>query len=88
MAEDDTPIAWLALKEGTSIVASDGSEIGKVTNVVADLQEDIFSGITFRPGILESERFIPAEAIDALTESAVHLTISARDVERLEPYPG
>lgn len=82
----DAPIAWLALEEGTPILASDGEEVGRVATVVADEQKDIFSGITFKPGLLDGERFIPAAAIDRLTQDAVHLNIPAADTEALEPY--
>lgn len=82
----DAPIAWLALDEGTPILASDGEEVGRVTTVVADEQKDIFSGVTFRPGLLDGQRFVPADAIDRLTESAVHLNITAAQAADLEPY--
>ena len=82
----DTPIAWLALDEGTPILASDGEEVGRVTTVVADEQKDIFSGVTFRPGLLDGERFVPASAIERLTEGAVHLNITATQAAELEPY--
>ncbi len=83
---EDRPIAWLALEEGTPIIASDGSEIGRVSAVVADEQKDIFSGVAFRPGLLDGQRFIPADAIDRLTAEAVHLKISGSEAEELEPY--
>ena len=83
---EEKPIAWLALEEGTPILASDGAEIGKVASVVADEQKDIFSGLTFRPGLLDGQKFIPADSIDRLTDSAVHLKISEADAEALEPY--
>lgn len=82
----DAPIAWLALAEGTPILSSDGQEVGRVATVVADEQKDIFSGVTFKPGLLDGQRFVPASAIDRLTESAVHLNISAQQTEDLEPY--
>ena len=82
----DTPIAWLALEEGTPILASDGEEVGRVTTVVADEQKDIFSGVTFRPGLLDGERFVPADSIERLTASAVHLSITAEQAAELEPY--
>ena len=82
----DTPIAWLALDEGTPILASDGEEVGRVATVVADEQKDIFSGVTFRPGLLDGQRFVPASAIERLTEGAVHLNITAAQAAELEPY--
>lgn len=83
---EDAPIAWLALEEGTPVVASDGEEVGRVTAVVADEQKDIFSGIAFRPGLLEAQRFAPASAIDRLTQGAVHLSISAAEAGELDAY--
>ena len=82
----DAPIAWLALDEGTPILASDGAEVGRVATVVADEQKDIFSGVTFRPGLLDGQRFVPASAIDRLTQAAVHLNISSEQAAELDPY--
>ncbi|MEA2516746.1 MAG: hypothetical protein QOG16_584 [Actinomycetota bacterium] len=85
---DDRPIAWLALESGTPIVSSDGEQIGKVSDVVADREKDIFSGITFKPGLLDTPVFVPADNIGDLTDNEVTLTISAADAEGLEPYSG
>ncbi len=82
----DAPIAWLALDQGTPVVARDGEEVGRVVTVVADEQKDIFSGVTFRPGLLDGERFVPASAIERLTESAVHLSITSAEAAELDPY--
>lgn len=82
----ETPIAWLALDEGTPILASDGEEVGRVATVVADEQKDIFSGVTFKPGLLDGERFVPADSIDRLTDAAVYLNITAAQAAELEPY--
>lgn len=83
---DDRPIAWLALKEGTAIVSSDGEQVGKVGEVVADRQKDIFSGITFKPGLMDAALFIPADKIAELSDSEVTLSIPASDAAGLEPY--
>jgi hypothetical protein len=83
---DADPIAWLALDEGTPIVASDGEQVGKVHEVIADRQKDIFSGITFRPGLLDTPVFVPADKIGRLTEGSVELAITAGEVEGLETY--
>jgi uncharacterized protein YrrD len=85
MSNED-PIAWLALEEGTPIVASDGEQVGKVLEVIADRQKDIFSGITFRPGVLDTPVFLPADKIDRLTEGSVELAISSAEIEGLETY--
>lgn len=86
MSDTDAPIAWLALDTGTPIFSSDDTEIGKVNDIVADREKDIFSGITFRPGLLETTLFIPATAIESMTDSAVKLSLTKSEAEALEPY--
>ncbi|HWC13264.1 MAG TPA: PRC-barrel domain-containing protein [Actinomycetota bacterium] len=83
---DETPIAWLALASGTPIYSADNEEIGKVDEVVADRQKDIFSGVTFKTGLLSSALFVPAERIASMTEDAVRTTIPAAEKDSLEPY--
>lgn len=88
MSDTGAPIAWLALDTGTPIYSSDNDEIGKVTDIIADREKDIFSGITFRPGLLEGTNFIPASAIESLTEDAVRLNVTKAEAEAFEPYEG
>lgn len=66
--------------------SSEGDEVGKVTDVVADEQKDIFSGIAVSTGLFESDVFVPADLVAELTEDAVRLTISASEAEALKPY--
>lgn len=83
------PIAWMALESGTPIVTTDGTELGRVHEVIADQQKDIFSGITFRDGVLSGERFVPAATIDTITTDEVRLTLSGAETEeKIEPYEG
>ncbi|MGH2808487.1 MAG: PRC-barrel domain-containing protein [Actinomycetota bacterium] len=86
MTSGENPIAWPALEEGTTIRSADGAELGKVIDVVADLQKDIFSGITFRSSPLESRVFVPADQIGRLTSHEVTLTITAAEAADLSPY--
>ena len=83
---DSRPIAWSALQKGTSVFSSDGRDLGRVTEVVADEQNDIFSGIAYRSGLLGGERFAPAALVERITENGVHLTASENDSEAFEPY--
>lgn len=81
MTEAETPIAWSALPTGTPVFSSDGADLGKVAEVVADEQKDIFSGISLDPGWFKGERFVPADRIKRLTSEAVYLTITADEAE-------
>lgn len=85
---EERSIAWLALQAGTAIVGSDGQEVGKVGEVIADRQKDIFSGITFKPGLMDAAVFIPADKIGDLTDSEVTLRIPASEAAGLDPYDG
>ena len=58
-------------------MTTDGTELGKVAEVVADEQKDIFSGIAIDPGWFREERFVPADLIERLTREAVYLAISS-----------
>jgi uncharacterized protein YrrD len=79
----------MALDTGTPIVTSDGTELGRVHEVVADRQKDIFSGLTFRDGVLSGERFVPAATIDTITTEEVRLTVSSAEADqKIEPYEG
>lgn len=85
MADTGQPIAWLALRKGHPIVDAGGEEIGHLTEVVADVQKDIFSGLKWRHGIIGSEHFVPAASIGELTSEAVHLTVSGDDAQHELP---
>lgn len=86
MADSETPIAWTALETGTSVVASDGSEVGKVSTIVADENKDIFSGIAFRHGFFDSEHFVPADLIESITPDEVRVAMTADQAGELERY--
>ncbi|HEX2234826.1 MAG TPA: hypothetical protein VHK89_00980 [Actinomycetota bacterium] len=86
MADRDAPIAWMAVGKGHPVVGAEGDHVGKVSRVIADEQRDIFSGIAFRPGLLEGERYAPAALVQEITEEAIVLSIPADEAERLDPY--
>ena len=79
-------ISWMALEEGTPVHSEDGEELGKVTEVVADITKDIFSGIAFKHGLLGSHHFVHAADVREITEDSVHLSLSASDAKNLEAY--
>lgn len=88
MADSDKHIAWTALERGTAVVASDGSEVGKVTTVVADQNKDIFSGIAFRHGFFDSEHFVAADLIDTITPEEVRIALTTDEAGELDDFEG
>ena len=85
VANDERAIAWLALEKGTPVIDSTGAEVGKVSEVVADEQKDIFSGIQWREGMLGNEHYVPADLIEELTSAAVRLRVSGDDARQELP---
>ena len=82
---ENKPVSWMTLAEGTEVVASDGSDLGKVTSVIADVEKDIFSGIEFRSGFLSSTTYAPADLVSEITEDRVTLSITRDQAEDLAP---
>lgn len=79
------PLAWTALQPGAPVLAVDGSEVGRVAEVVADEARDIFSGLVLRAGLLGEDRFVPAETVEEITDQGVRLSLSPSEVEKLGP---
>lgn len=86
MTDSDAPISWMTLEKGTPVLSSDGDEVGKIDEVVADRQKDIFSGVTISSGLLSASRFAPAGVIAGMSSEAVRLSITGAEVEELENY--
>ena len=84
--DDERPIAWPALEEGTPVYDSSGEDLGTITAVVADEAKDIFSGIAFKSGLWSKERFAPADLVEEITPTSVRLSIPAADAEALADY--
>ena len=88
MADDDAPISWMTLAKGTDVYSSDDQKVGEVGEVVADRQKDIFSGVTLSGGLFGSPRFVAADLIEGITDSAVRLSISSEEADKLDEYEG
>jgi hypothetical protein len=84
MAAD--PVSWLLIEPGWTIVAADGSEVGKVEEIVGDTGEDIFNGLAVSTHLLGKPKYVPAERVRRITEGAVELDLSADAIERLDEH--
>ncbi|MFL5943146.1 MAG: PRC-barrel domain-containing protein [Gaiellaceae bacterium] len=81
------PVAWTMVEPGWAVVASDGSEVGKLDQVLGDPEADIFDGLAVRAGnVLDKPIYVPSEQVGAIEEGTVHLTIEAEAYARLAPY--
>lgn len=77
------PVSYLAIERGWEVVAVDGSELGRVSEVVADEEKDIFSGVDVSLGLLKGVRHVPSESVGEIVEGVVRLTISRDEFARL-----
>ena len=75
MEDLGNPISYLVLEEGADVYSSDGEKIGKVAEVRADTEKDIFDGIVVdRTPILPGGReLITADRIEEIFERGVVL---------------
>jgi hypothetical protein len=75
------PVAWIMIEPGWKVIASDGSEVGRIREVAGDENVDIFDGL-----VLASKKYVPAEDVGAIYEGEVHLTLTKEQFERLGTY--
>ena len=81
------PVAWTVVERGWAVTSSDGSEVGRVDQVLGDAEADIFDGLAVGAGaILDRPRYVPSESVGRIEEGTVHLTIDADEYGRLGPY--
>ena len=79
MEDLGAPISYLMLERGASVYAHDGEKLGRVKEIRADTQEDIFDGIVVDhlPLLRRDDGYIPAERIDEIFERGVLLKADA-----------
>jgi hypothetical protein len=78
------PASYLTLAPGVPVFSSDGQPLGDVAHVLADPDKDIFDGIVFGGGQLQSEhRFVDAPEVDEIYERGVVLRLDAAAAAKL-----
>jgi len=82
------PTSYLELETGVPVYTADGRKLGRVEQVLADDNADIFEGLVVatRPGP-GGHRFVDATQIDRLYMRGVTLALDHAAAERL-PEPG
>jgi hypothetical protein len=84
--ESETIVSWRVVREHAPVVASDGVEVGHVTEVAALAEEDIFHGVVFTHRILGHHYLAPASDIDKITDRAVYLKSTSAAAESYERF--
>jgi hypothetical protein len=80
------PVSWLMIETGWKVLAADGSEAGRVDEVVGDSSIDIFDGLAIAMSALGKPRYVPAEQVGEITEGTVRLKLTSAQVEGLDEY--
>lgn len=80
------PVSWLVVEPGWKVVASDGSEVGHVDEIVGDTGKDIFNGLAVSTGLLGKPKYVPAEQVTEIVEGEVRLGVSGDAVESLDDH--
>ena len=75
MEDLGNPISYLVLKEGADVYSRDGEKIGRVAEIRADTEADIFDGIVVdrTPLLPGGHELITADRIDEIFERGVVL---------------
>ncbi len=84
--QSETVISWRAIGARSRVVASDGVEVGHVTEVAALPEADIFHGVVFTHHLLGHHFLAPAEDIDRITEHAVYLKSTSQAADKYERF--
>jgi hypothetical protein len=82
--DDGHAVHYTALERGVPVISSDGQEVGKVAEVLDNHREHIFDGLVVDTTAGE-RKFVDAPEVARTAERAVTLTITAAEVDRLEP---
>ncbi|HEX2129054.1 MAG TPA: PRC-barrel domain-containing protein [Solirubrobacterales bacterium] len=84
MIDDGPAIHYAAVPRGTPVYAADGTEVGKVDQVVDNYREHILDGIVIETAD-GAIRFVDGPEVSRTAERGVTLTISPDDVAKLPP---
>ena len=80
-----TPSSYLSLTTGTPVVSSDEQELGRVEEVRAAADLDIFDGIVITGGSA-GRRFVSADHVREIFDRGVLLTLSAAEAGSLPEH--
>jgi hypothetical protein len=80
------PVSWLVVEPGWTVVGRDGTEIGKVEEVIGDSGEDIFNGLSVSSGLLGKPKYVPSERVAGIVEGEIRLDLPAEAIEHLDDH--
>jgi len=85
MAEEQV-VSWRAIVAHIPVIASDGKEVGKVLDVAALPEEDIFHGVVYKSQQSGHTVLAPRDDIDRITPDAIHLSVDSEKSRSYEAF--
>lgn len=82
----DPQVSWRDVRPHEPVLASDGQEVGRVVEVAALSEEDIFHGIVFEHRAHGTHLLAPASDVAKITERAVHLSVDSGAAAAYQPF--
>jgi hypothetical protein len=79
-------VSWKAIEAGAALRSSDGQEVGKVSEIAGDPEADIFSGLVISVGVLNADRYLPAERVTGIWPDRVETAATAEEIANLPEY--
>lgn len=74
------------IEPGWKVIAADGTEVGKVEEIVGDTGTDIFNGLSISTSLLSKPKYVPAERVGAITEGHVELDLPVDALDELDDH--
>ena len=84
MSDDGPAISYRVLERGTRVVTCDGTDLGRVAEVLDNRAEDIFDGLVVETP--KGRRFVDAPEVARITEQVVSLTIDSEAAASLPEH--
>lgn len=84
---DESPIAWRAIVYGSPVLATDGTKIGSVREVLGSDSDDVFHGIRVEmDGNVRNDVVITADDVTAITRSGITTSLAVAEAAALPHY--
>jgi sporulation protein YlmC with PRC-barrel domain len=83
---EEQVVSWRAITAHIPVIASDGKEVGKVLDVAALPEEDIFHGVVFKSQQNGGTLLAPRDDIDRITPDAIYLSCDSEQSKSFEPF--
>jgi len=68
------PVSWFLIEPGWHVVDAGGADVGKVTEIRGDEDNDIFDGL------MVDKTYVASEHVGPITEGRIELTVSANEL--------